>query len=81
MAEAHLAAPVAGDRLPIDAERRAAGGQAEHTATLRGSIPADHLDDAVGEECGEVVVLGDDHRAQALTIARAFDGSHGAAGP
>ena len=64
-----LAGAVAADQLLIDPEGGAAGGEPEHAAALRRRFAADHLDDPVREQRGEVVVVGDDDGAQPLALA------------
>src|SRR5438270_495412 len=45
----------------------------EHAPALRSDLAPHRLDDAVGEEGGEIVVVGHDERADALPLVRALD--------
>ena len=66
LGEAHLALLVPRDQLAIDAQRRAAGGEPQHAAPLGRHLAVNHLDDALRDQRGQLVVLGHDDRAQAL---------------
>jgi hypothetical protein len=71
--EVHGTRLMAADQLAVDADRRAAGGEPEDGVALRGRLAADYLDDAVGEQHDQVVVVGHDDAADALALARAVD--------
>src|SRR2546430_2760184 len=71
--EVDLPCPVPPDQLAVDPERRTARGEPEHAPALRRDLAPDRRDDALGEEGGEIVVVGDDERADALALARALD--------
>src|SRR2546430_8514200 len=50
--------------------RSAAGGEPQHAAAVRNHPAPDRVDDALGEEGGEIVVVGDHERTDALALAR-----------
>ena len=65
---------MASDQLLVNADRGAPGGQAEDGPALGPDLPMNDLDDAFGDEGGEVFMLGEDDGAEALTVAGAFNG-------
>src|SRR5437879_945689 len=67
------AGPVPLDQLTVDPARGAAGGEPQHAAAVRSHPAPDRVDDALGEEGGEIVVVGDHERTDALALARALD--------
>ena len=68
-----LARLVTADQLAVDTQRRAAGGEPQHAPPLGRRLSRDHLGDAVGEQHGEIVVVGHHDRGNALAVARTFD--------
>src|SRR5205823_1797719 len=71
--EVDFPCPVPPDQLTVDPERGAAGGEPQHAAAVRSHPAPDRVDDALGEEGGEIVVVGDHERTDALALARALD--------
>ena len=57
------------DQLAVDADRRRAGGEAEHRPLAGGVASPDQRRDAVGDEARDVLVVVDDDRADRLEPA------------
>src|SRR5439155_979353 len=66
--EVDFPCPVPPDQLTVDPERGAAGGEPQHAAAVRNHPAPDRVDDALGEEGGEIVVVGDHERTDALAL-------------
>src|SRR5439155_15963494 len=65
--------PVPPDQFAVDPQRGAPGGEPEHAAALGRYFAPDRVDDPLGEEGGEIVVVGNHERTDALPLARALD--------
>lgn len=73
-----IARLVAANQLFVDAEGGAAGREPEDDPAFGSRLAVNDLDDPLGHERGQVLMLVENDGAKALTIASAFDGWDGA---
>ncbi len=75
--EVEAAGLVAANQLAVHADRRAPRREPQHGAPLRRRFAVDHVDDAIGQQPHEIVVIRHDDGADALPVAGALDRREG----